>query len=310
MVTDCCLDPFRFETTRCFFLHLQVLSLRCSWCFVMFHHVLLHHNLTTFLRPQPVLMRPMFGSFGKAVGRGLGQWEDARATSFFIEGTISICCICCISQSETLFVREDTFDARKFQMRSHDGCDKDLLAWASSPRMLRRPAALACAREHCEYLDISRHIYIDIFRSKGGSAFGKMPRFVFLFLALHVLWVPWSDYCFCPMRVQAFDWSFWPLARSHLSLSMVSRSRLRQWKELDQCRKRTGILIAPWEAKYGTVMHCAMAGCQMAKETLGRCISWIRCVACEILGVLTDYLGVLSCLRVCFGVVADELHSR
>ena len=41
------------------------------------------HYLITFLRPQPVLMRPMFGSFGKAVGRGLGQ-SEARATHFFI----------------------------------------------------------------------------------------------------------------------------------------------------------------------------------------------------------------------------------
>ena len=68
---------FRSETTRLYRLEFYIYQfclfdvLDVSSCFI--------NQLRTFLRPQPVLMRPMFGSFGKAVGRGLGQWE-ARAT--------------------------------------------------------------------------------------------------------------------------------------------------------------------------------------------------------------------------------------
>ena len=172
MVTDCCLDPFRFETTRCFFFfsHLQVLPLRCSWCFVIFHHVLLHHNLTTFLRPQPVLMRPMFGSFGKAVGRGLGQWEDARATSFFIEGTISICCICCIcciSQSETLGHR-----LLERTLSTHGSCKCGVMTDVTRIYLHELRLQGCCAGQLRLHVLVNIvNIYIDISRSKGGSAF-------------------------------------------------------------------------------------------------------------------------------------------
>ena len=146
-------------------LHLPVLSLPSSWCLIMFHHVSLPHNLSEATAcADATYVRQLRESSGQ------GTWpvRGESHTFFHCSGNCREPCKHCIIYVYVLFAYHNNrrpcsfFSRGHFELftevtkDAHGGCDKDLPAWASSPRMLRRRAALAFACEHCEHLDISR----------------------------------------------------------------------------------------------------------------------------------------------------------